>query len=300
VFHDDQPANDFNALFETLGTDPDRYDAGDPNVFPCAIGKSFYGNVLPLDYVHIGWSAYAAVWLSRIPMPIPGHFIAPSSTGAVRAAFDRQGKQDWETFLSLRAGELRQGGRLVVVLPALSDDGSYGPTRLMDHANAALAEMVDAGEIMPDERARMTLAAYPRRKRDLMAPFTPDGQFRGLAVEHCAVSAFPHPAWSNYETHGEKEVLAADLARFFRSTFIPSLTIGLARGRHAKADKVFGDQLENRLRQRLAHDPAPSMHSVATFVASKQGVFNANASPCLDDSGIAFPSRCSSSGHWPG
>jgi len=42
VFHIDQPSNDFNTLFEILSCDPNRYAQHDPNVFPCAIGKSFY------------------------------------------------------------------------------------------------------------------------------------------------------------------------------------------------------------------------------------------------------------------
>ena len=38
VFHVDQPANDFNTLFEVLDMDPDSYALNDANVFPCAIG----------------------------------------------------------------------------------------------------------------------------------------------------------------------------------------------------------------------------------------------------------------------
>jgi hypothetical protein len=41
VFHIDQPSNDFNSLFEVLSSDPDRFSPG-PNVFPGAIGRSFY------------------------------------------------------------------------------------------------------------------------------------------------------------------------------------------------------------------------------------------------------------------
>jgi len=270
VFHSDQPANDFNALFETLGSDPGEYVGADRNVFPCAIGRSFYGNVLPRHYVHIGWSSYAAVWLSRVPMTIPGHFIATSSTGAVRAAFDRQGRQDWEAFLSLRARELRDEGRLVVVLPAVNDDGSYGPTGLMDHANAVLSDMVDAGEITSQDRTQMVVAGYPRQRRDLLAPFTSGGQFAGLIVEHCAIDALPHPAWSNFERHGDKDALASDLARFFRATFVPSLAIGLAGNRRDEERRAFSDRLEDRLKQRLARDPAPSIYSVVTLVAAKR------------------------------
>src|ERR1700722_142438 len=61
VYHVDLPANDFNALFETLQDDPERYVLNQPNVFPCAIGRSFYESVLPPGGVHIGWSSYAAM-----------------------------------------------------------------------------------------------------------------------------------------------------------------------------------------------------------------------------------------------
>jgi hypothetical protein len=100
VFHVDQASNDFNSSFEILNSDPDRYALDETNVFPCAIGRSFYEQVLPPDSVHLGWCSYAAVWLRCILSLIPGHFSPMSSTGAVRTAFERQGAEDWETFLS--------------------------------------------------------------------------------------------------------------------------------------------------------------------------------------------------------
>jgi hypothetical protein len=47
VFHVDQPSNDFNTLFEVLAADPERYGLNDLNVFPGAIGRSFYELGLP-------------------------------------------------------------------------------------------------------------------------------------------------------------------------------------------------------------------------------------------------------------
>ena len=129
VFHVDQPSNDFNSLFEVLSSDPDRYALDELNVFPCAIGRSFYEQVLPPDSLHLGWCSYAAVWLSRIPSLIPGHFFPPCGAGVVRAAFERQGAEDWEAFLSVRACEMRLGARLVVVLPGVSEMGCQGLKR---------------------------------------------------------------------------------------------------------------------------------------------------------------------------
>jgi hypothetical protein len=61
VFHIDQASNDFNSLFEILDADPDRYCLDEPSVFPGAIGRSFYENLLPPNSVHLAWCSYAAV-----------------------------------------------------------------------------------------------------------------------------------------------------------------------------------------------------------------------------------------------
>lgn len=238
-------------------------------MFPSAIGRSFYENVLPPDHVHLGWSSYAAVWLSRVQMPIPGHFFIPRATGAVRTEFDRQGAQDWEAFLSLRATELRAGGRLVIVLPALDDAGSSPAHALMDHANAVLAEMVEEGAILADERARMVLGAHPRRRRDLLAPFVNGGQFQHLIVEHCDTSVVPDVAWADYERHGDKMAWATTHALFFRSTFAPSLAAGLTRAGDAGACRAFADRLENGLKRHLAEHPTPLHALVGTIVLAK-------------------------------
>jgi len=208
------------------------------------------------------------MWLSRIPMPIPNHFIAVASTSAVREAFERQAEDDWKFFLSLRASELRPGGRLVVVLPGVKEDGSIGLEPLFKHANEALAEMVVGGLITAEERTRMVLGVCPRRHSQLLATFNTDGQFRGLTVEHCELSVLPDAAWVEYEDDANKEVLATRHARFFRSVFVPSLASAIAdEGKR----NVFPDRLEEKLKRRLADRPLPLHSFVQTIVLAKQG-----------------------------
>jgi hypothetical protein len=270
VFHVDQPANDFNSLFEVLHSDPNRYDVDQPNVFPCAIGRSFYQSVLPSGTVLLGWCSYAAVWISRIPRTVPGHFVALRSTAEMRAQFQRQGAEDWESFLSLRAAELRAGGRLVVVLPGLDDRGVAGFEDLFDHANAVLADMVDDGSILPEERARMVLGACPRRKCDLLAPFAHDGQFRNLVAEHCQTCSLPDAAWADFERDKNCEALAARHARFFRSVFAPSLASALTGGHEAQVCQAFGDRLESGLQRCLSGKPAAMQSFVQIIVLAKK------------------------------
>jgi S-adenosylmethionine-dependent carboxyl methyltransferase len=269
VFHVDQAANDFNSLFEVLGSDPDSYGLAEPHVFPCAIGRSFYEQVVPPDSVNLGWCSYAAVWLSRIPARVPGHFFPFRDTNPARAAFQRQAADDWKTFLSLRASELRSGGRLIVVLPAFNDDGVTGFEDLMDNANSVLAEMVDAGELRTDERSRMVLGACPRRRCDLLAPFQADGHFEHLTVECCELISLPDVSWADYKRDGDMETLATKQARFFRATFAPSLACALTDSQNGTANG-FADRLENQLKQRLASQPAPLHSFVQIFVAGKR------------------------------
>ena len=270
VCHTDLPGNDFSTLIDLIDSDPESYGRDDPAVFPYAMGRSFYRSVFPPAHVDLGWSSYAAVWLSQIPRQIPDHFFIPCCTGPVRAEFDRQAALDWEAFLALRASELRPGGRLVVALPSLAHDGSIYSAPLMDHANAALAELVDAGVVSTEERSRMTIASCPRRERDLLAPFAESGQFKGLTVEHVSTCDIPDGMWIDYERDGDAMALASKRALFFRVIFVPSIVQALAASRSGEERRAFADRLEEGVRRRLARAPARMNSLVGIIVLAKQ------------------------------
>src|SRR5437879_4022519 len=129
--------------------------------------------------------------------------------------------------------------------------------------------VVAGGAIRAAERMRMMLGAYPRRRSELLAPFTSDGQFRGLTVEHCELSDLPDAAWAEYERDANKDLLVTRHARFFRSIFVPSLASAIAdEGKRSN----FADRLEEKLKQRLATHPVPLHSFVQTLVLAKQGL----------------------------
>jgi hypothetical protein len=267
VYHEDQPSNDFNALFDLLHSHPDRYQLADPNVFPCAIGRSFYERVLPEDFVHVGWSSYAAMWISRIPALIPGHIVFARSQGEVRAAFEQQGASDWQTFLSLRARELRPGGCLVVVVPGADEDGVSEFEGIFDHANAVLGDMMSEGSITADERRRMVINVWPRRKADLVAPFDRHGRLGPLVLRDSDTRLLSDAAWDDYEKDGNAHALAEKHAMFFRTIFAPTLASALTRVREgdAAAFAPFADRLTAGLMRRLEAKPA-HMHTLVQIV----------------------------------
>jgi hypothetical protein len=269
IYHEDLPINDFNALFDTLHNDPGRYVVDRTNVFPCAIGRSFYEQVLPDSTVDVGWSSYAAMWISRVPMAIPGHFLPLRAPDAVRAAFERQLEADWERFLSLRAREMRPGGRLVVSIPGANDDGTFGFDEVLDQANAALAEMVAEGALTADERARMVHGGVPRPLRDLVAPFARDPNFAGLRLEHSEAFPVPDIVWNAFEKDGDREALARARASFFRVTFAPTLAGALENPGDPERRRAFFDRLETGLQRRLLEAPAPVRALIAAVVLAK-------------------------------
>ena len=267
VVHVDQHANDFNTLFQVLHSDAERYSTDDANVFPSAIGRSFYESVFPREQVDLGWCSYAAVWLSRIPALIPGHFVHLASTGDVRVAFDRQAADDWRLFLSLRAGELRAGGRLVVVLPALRDDGVSGFEPLFNCANTLLGELVREGVISNEERNGMVLGSYARRRAQLLEPFSTNGQFQSLAVEHCELFDLPDAAWADYQRDGNIHALVSRQSAFFRAIFVPSLASAIS---DAGKRQAFADCLEQKLKQSLRERHTPFHSFVQVIVVAKR------------------------------
>jgi hypothetical protein len=208
--------------------------------------------------------------LSRIPGRIPGHLVAHLAAGAASAAFERQAALDWKAFLSLRSRELKPGGRLVIVLPGLDDDGDSGLKDLFNQANGVLAEMVDAAEIRAEERKHMVLGAYPRRKSELLEPFQADGTFDGLIVERCDLSLLPDAAWADYERDRNAHTLAGKHALFFRSVFVPSLALGLSEPNDAERRRIFADQFENRLRRRLSSEPVRLDSFVQALIVTKE------------------------------
>ena len=117
----------------------------------------------------------------------------------------------------------------------------------------------------------MTVGNYPRRKRDLLAPFEANGEFHQLTVEDCVMSKLPDAAWTDYQRDGNKDALVTKHALFFRSILVPSLASALGRvhAGDAQALLTFGDQLEQRLRQRLASQPAATHSFVQSIVLAK-------------------------------
>jgi hypothetical protein len=234
------------------------------NVHACGIGRSFFHNVFPPNYVHFGWCAYAVQWLSCTPTVPVDHFWCMRLGGKARALFAHQAAKDWAHFLSLRANELRPGGRLVIVCPGVGDCLS-----IADHVDAVISNMVAEGAIDADERARMVIAGWQRSEPEYLAPFKYNGGFRGLTVEHCQSAGRADLVWEQFQRDGDADAFASKQAAHFRATFVPSLVNALTHAHDGEACRTFADRIEYGLKQRLLREPTAYSARVDTIVIAK-------------------------------
>jgi hypothetical protein len=250
VVHEDQPENDFATLFGTIEAEPDGYLRMFDRVSACAVGRSFYQPTLPAGFVSVGWSSAAAHWLSRVPTPLPGHLWAPTARSAQGAAFSKQARDDWARFLALRADELRVGGRLVIVVATVDQDGICGGEQILDGLNRAVQELVAAGALSSDDYASMVVPCFFLSEAELEAPFHREDLAGRLHLIEHARTVSPDPLWSAFETTGDREALASAFTGWVRGFSEPCLFGSLElppTQRRALADQAYA-ALEREIR----------------------------------------------------
>jgi hypothetical protein len=268
VVHTDLPGNDFGALFQMLASDPDSYLHDDPAVFPCAVGRSFYEQILPSSSVTLGWSSWAVQWLSRVPALIPDQVqVAYSQDAGVRSVFYQQAADDWRCFVVHRAAELRPGGRLVVLSMALDDHGDFGYKPCVVAIYGAVLDLVDEGFITKEEAQRMVIPTVGRSRQDFMAPFAETGSFAGLTLEEIDIFYGEDRIWTEFQIHGDAGMYAARWAAFSRASVCPTLAASLDDKEVRAAE--FIDRMEARMIARLKVAPELMLIPLAKMVLVK-------------------------------
>jgi hypothetical protein len=110
----------------------------------------------------------------------------------------------------------------VVVLPGRNDEDITVFEHLLDEANVVLREMVEQGRIQVE---RMALAAFPRQRSDLLAPFPPRSSANST-VEFYDLAPVQDAARAGYQRDKDQQVQAIKRGRFSRSLFIPTWRSG--------------------------------------------------------------------------
>jgi hypothetical protein len=253
VVHVDRPSNDFARLFTVLGQSPESYLRRTAGSYGLAVGRSFYEQVLPSGFVHLGWSAHAVNWLSRPVASTATSLWSLFLRGAAAEAVATQAADDWRLFLGHRARELVPGGTLVIVTSLRDQDGLIGAEGLMRLADRVLAELVDDGALQQVERDRMLLPTYHRTAVEFVAPFR-DAFGTTLMLEDLRELRQTDPLIAAFERSADAAAFGRDLAGFLRGLSESFLRACLDERR----DPVSSDALIERFFARIAEQGARS------------------------------------------
>jgi SAM dependent carboxyl methyltransferase len=262
VIHTDLPSNDFSALFAALEDDPGSYLLGAANVFPSAVGRSYFQPIIAPHSVHLGWNTWTVHWLDGEPILAPDQVFAGFSKDAQITEKIRQRQAlNWRRFLECRASELRPGGKLISAMVGRTAEKT-GWEWLGDEFWAAVLDLGREGLLSSDEQTRLTIPVGVRAVEAIREPFAANGKFAGLKLTDATLVAVPDPWWRAYQSTGDAVAFANAHANSTRAWSGPSLLrcLGDRPDGAAVIDKLF-----DRLAERLAI--APQQHETFLTVA---------------------------------
>jgi hypothetical protein len=260
--YSDLPSNNFNQLFANL-EEARRAGLFPAEVYPSAVGGSFYGPLLPPGTVHLATSFNAILWLDRLPAvplpdgvayrrphpPRPGLAVSPEVT----EAFSRQAEQDLVRFLECRARELVPGGKLLLASPGDTDQARVSDG-LYDALNDACLDLVAAGRLRREQYERLTMPVYFRTVAELLAPLErEDSPVRGaFAVERAEALEVPTPFVVEFRRSGDVAAYAGAYTGFIRAVSEPVVRAAFAQ---PEGEAASVDSLYERIRARLLAEP---------------------------------------------
>ncbi|XP_035673957.1 uncharacterized protein LOC118414194 isoform X3 [Branchiostoma floridae] len=226
---------------------------------------------LPNAFVNFGFSSTAMHWLSRGPCPLPDAvFHMVSSCGEAKEAFAKQAAQDWELILLQRARELAPGGRMVINVPTIDEDGYFGGGR-WDSGKVNVFQKLSSlwhtfalrGRITKEEFVNTNIFGYKRVPEEVQTPFVnKDSRVRkaGLTLVCMETKHTPcafHARWQR--EGGNARQHAEQFVNMLRSWSIHAFHAGLSKGRTEEEKTTILESFFNEYEDEVA--AAPEEHS---------------------------------------
>jgi SAM dependent carboxyl methyltransferase len=266
VIHIDLPSNDFSSLFETIKKNNNSYLNNHSNIFPFAVGRSYFDQILPSDSVDIGWNSWSLQWLNATPANIDDHiFIDCTEIINLKNLFSRQLALDWEQFLRCRSKELKIGGKLMTIFIASSSHASgWGP--FWNEFWLTLLELRNF-ELLSDKE--LTLISLPigiRSIEDIKQPFNKNNIFANLKLENLNIIDAPDPFWEEYQITSDPKAYGLKWANMAKAVAGPMISNVLNTTQNSKCPL---NDIFTRFADRLSSNPFKVKHSLACVVVEK-------------------------------
>lgn len=264
VFFNDLPTNDFNHLFANLFPSGAKALSG-PNIFPCAIGGTAFGRLVPPQALNIATTFNAISFLDEKPDARLPNYILPMGPGPSafreglsvseneRAPFRLQAENDLYNFYSARAAELVSGGKLLIQTFGRDESfsTSYG---IYDVLSDVVLDCAEDGILPREVYEQLTFPIYFRTVEELVAPIEKDERLvKSFRLEKAESREVPVPFNVTLADTGDKATWAHSYTGFLRSFTEAILALALPDNL-SRADML--SEIYQRMEQRLASDPA--------------------------------------------
>lgn len=264
MVYTDLPRNDFSQLFRVIHgqTEIESYLEKIPGVYVFASATSFHKAIFPPASLDLGFSATASHYISEKPGNISNHVHMVGAGGAERAAYEEQGRKDWEAMLTRRAVELVPGGRLALFNFGIDEEGRYlghtGGVSMFDIFNELWAELAEEGVITSEEYADTNFPQCYRTVEQFTAPLRdPDSPVyrAGLRLEHVETHVVGCPYARAYASHRDAQMFARSYIPTLRSWSESVFLTGLSADRSEQERRGIVDRFYDSYEERVHQSP---------------------------------------------
>jgi hypothetical protein len=226
---------------------------------------SFFEPATPAAATHLGVSFSAVHWLRTQPsVELPEGFYFCEANPEVRAQLAAQAGADWVSFLTARARDLAEGGRLLVQMvgteaPSGGGDPKVTARKLMRAMADVAGDLVAEGKLDAGVVDRYVLPVYARTTDEAGAPFDESGSAAAEAftVETIRTDPVANPYLDQWHTDGDAAAYGkayAAFARGFTESSLRDNLFGPGSAADADVDALLDDYFA-RLAARFAADP---------------------------------------------
>jgi hypothetical protein len=264
MVYTDLPRNDFSQLFRMIHgqTDIASYFEDIPDLYVFASATSFHKAIFAPGTLHFGFTATASHYISQKLGVISNHVHMVGARGAERAAYEAQGRKDWEVMLTNRARELVPGGRLALFNFGIDEDGRYlgntGGISMFDTFSEIWAELAHEGAITQGEYVDTNFPQCYRTVAQFTAPLKDPGNpvyQAGLRLEHVETRVVPCPYAKAFADHGDPVRFARDYIPTLRSWSESTFMTGLSAERPLEERREIIDRFYDAYQARVARAP---------------------------------------------
>jgi hypothetical protein len=210
-----RPGLNVECVLEDLPSNPwylVMREASQLNASPCSArvlcaGTSFYAQVCGAASIDLAYSYVASHFLNDV-LPLTTHVLMHEASPDERKAWTALAARDWESFLLLRARELKKGGKMMI--STMSRDGSgYSWKQFADVVWGCIRHAWEQGALTRQEAESLCIPACLRNEEEIMAPFA-----KSSDVASCfAVDSLQ---FRRTEVEGEKQLPNTKLAQIVR------------------------------------------------------------------------------------